>query len=45
MIERILKLTKDDFDEILSEASEFWGDERTLALHHPMFLPELGNTA
>lgn len=39
------KLTKADFDFILEHIVEFWGSERTLALHHPMFLHESGPTA
>jgi RimJ/RimL family protein N-acetyltransferase len=45
MAERIGRLTKRDFDEIISELPEFWGDERTMVFHHPIFLHEFGNTA
>ena len=41
----IQRCTKHDFDYIVSHASEFWGSERTLGLHHPMFLYEFGDTA
>ena len=37
--------TKADFDQILNEITAFWGDERTLFLHHPMFINEFGNSA
>lgn len=37
--------TKADFDQILRDIGDFWGDERTLAVHHPMFLYEFGNSA
>lgn len=41
----IVNLSKSDFDQILSDIEDFWGSERTLALHHPLFLYEFGNTA
>jgi len=37
--------TKADFDFIREHIAEFWGSDRTLGLHHPLFLYELGNTA
>jgi GNAT superfamily N-acetyltransferase len=37
--------TKADFDQILRDVADFWGDKRTLAIHHPMFLYEFGNSA
>jgi GNAT superfamily N-acetyltransferase len=37
--------TKADFDQILRDIVDFWGDERTLFLHHPMFVNEFGNSA
>ncbi len=37
--------TKADFDQILQDIADFWGDERTLAVYHPMFLYEFGNSA
>ena len=37
--------TKADFDQILRDTVDFWGDERTLFLHHPMFVNEFGNSA
>ena len=42
---KLLNLTKSDFDQIISEITEFWGDDRTLAFHHPIFLYQFGNTA
>lgn len=41
----ITNCTKADFDHILSEIADFWGDERTLYLHHPIFLYQFGDTA
>jgi GNAT superfamily N-acetyltransferase len=41
----ILNVTKSDFEQIISELVDFWGDERTLLFHHPIFLYEFGNTA
>ena len=37
--------TKADFDQILTDFVDFWGDERTKILHNPVFLYEFGNTA
>jgi GNAT superfamily N-acetyltransferase len=37
--------TKADFDQILRDIVAFWGSERTLHLHQPMFLHEFGNSA
>src|SRR5712692_9885672 len=34
-----------DFHQILGNLAQFWGSERTLSLHHPMFLREFGDTA
>ena len=42
---QLLNLTKCDFEQIISEVAQFWGDERTLSFHHPIFLYEFGNTA
>ena len=41
----IVNCSKKDFDQILLEIAEFWGDDRTLHIHHPMFLYEFGNSA
>ncbi|MBE3590174.1 MAG: GNAT family N-acetyltransferase [Firmicutes bacterium] len=37
--------TKADFDQIVTEIADFWGSDRTLPLHHPIFLYEFGDTA
>jgi GNAT superfamily N-acetyltransferase len=37
--------SKTDFDQILGDIADFWSDERTLPLHHPMFINEFGNSA
>jgi len=39
------RCTKADFDFIRDHIAEFWGSDRTLGLHHPMFLYEFGDTA
>jgi GNAT superfamily N-acetyltransferase len=36
---------KTDFDQIVSQVEKFWGNDRTLGLHHPIFVNEFGNTA
>src|SRR6188768_1225035 len=41
----ILFCTKTDYDQILSDIVDFWGSDRTLGIHHPMFIYEFGNTA
>ncbi len=41
----ILNCTKKDFDQILLEITQFWVSDRTLHLHHPIFLNEFGNSA
>ena len=35
----------DDFNQIFTDIADFWGHERTLYLHHPMYVREFGNTA
>jgi len=37
--------TKADFDQIITDIVDFWGDDRTLRLHHPIYLYEFGNSA
>lgn len=37
--------TTSDLDEIRSDIVDFWGSERTLHLHHAVFLHEFGDTA
>jgi GNAT superfamily N-acetyltransferase len=41
----ILKCTKEDFDQIITNIEEFWGSKRTLHLHHPFLINEFGNSA
>lgn len=41
----ITDCTKNDYDQIVSELSGFWGHERNRALHHPMFVNEFGDCA
>ncbi|MGC3943709.1 MAG: GNAT family N-acetyltransferase [Chryseolinea sp.] len=41
----IERCTYDDYIEIISNISEFWGSDRTLHLHHPMYVYEFGDTA
>lgn len=35
----------EDFLQIVSEIEGFWGSNRTLSYHHPMFIHEFGDTA
>lgn len=42
---QISRCTKSDYDQIVSHIEEFWGSDRTLSLHHPIFIHEFGNTA
>jgi GNAT superfamily N-acetyltransferase len=37
--------TQEDFLQIRDDVVEFWGSDRTLHLHHPIFLREFGDTA
>jgi GNAT superfamily N-acetyltransferase len=37
--------TKKDFDQILTDFVDFWGDESTKQSHNPVYLFEFGNTA
>lgn len=37
--------TKGDFDQILTDYSQFWDHDRVLQLHHPTIINEFGNTA
>jgi len=45
MNDAIVNCSKSDFDQIFLEIADFWGSDRTLPLHHPMFLYEFGNSA
>ena len=40
----ITSCTKADYDQIITHIQEFWGGDRTLNLHHPMFVYEFGNS-
>lgn len=37
--------TTSDYHQILADISNFWGSDRTLNIHHPMFIYEFGNSA
>lgn len=41
----IEKCTILDYNQILENITHFWGSDRTLNVHHPMFIHEFGNTA
>jgi GNAT superfamily N-acetyltransferase len=41
----IERCTKADFDYIRSHILDFWGNDRLLPLHHPIFLNEFGDSA
>ena len=41
----IARCTKSDYDQVLAHIHEFWNNDRTLPLHHPMFLHEFGDSA
>jgi hypothetical protein len=41
----IERCTLEDYVQILSNLTEFWGSERTRGLHHPMFVREFGDSA
>lgn len=43
--EQISNCSHSDFLQILTDIKEFWGSDRTLSYHHPMFINEFGNTA
>jgi GNAT superfamily N-acetyltransferase len=43
--ERIANCSYSDFLQILTDIEDFWGSNRTLSYHHPMFINEFGNTA
>jgi len=42
---RIERLTRSDFDHIVTHHDEYWESDLTLRLHHPMFVHEFGDTA
>ncbi|PMD98807.1 hypothetical protein BWI97_03060 [Siphonobacter sp. BAB-5405] len=37
--------TLDDYFIIIRDIVSFWGSERTLSFHHPIYIHEFGNTA
>ena len=41
----ITNCSLDDYAQIFTDISDFWGHDRTLYLHHPMYVREFGNTA
>jgi ribosomal protein S18 acetylase RimI-like enzyme len=41
----ITNCSLDDFNQIFADIADFWGHDRTLYLHHPMYVREFGNTA
>jgi L-amino acid N-acyltransferase YncA len=41
----ITHCTKSDWDQIISEFTDFWENERTKSLHNPILLYEFGNSA
>lgn len=43
--EPILNCDYPDFLQILEEIEDFWGSNRTLSYHHPMFVNEFRNTS
>ena len=43
--EQISNCNYSDFLQILANIEDFWGSDRTLSYHHPMFINEFGNTA
>jgi len=45
MTYKIENCTPRDFHQILTDIVDFWGSDRTLSAHHPMFVYEFGDTA
>jgi RimJ/RimL family protein N-acetyltransferase len=43
--EQIFNCNHCDFLQILTDIKDFWGSDRTLSYHHPMFVNEFGNSA
>jgi GNAT superfamily N-acetyltransferase len=41
----ITACSKDDFDQIVSDLSQFWEHDRAVALHHPTLINEFAGTA
>ena len=42
---KIEPMTRNDFDYLTGHHGEYWDSDLTLALHHPMFIHEFGDTA
>lgn len=42
---KITTLSAADYERILAELPNYWGDERTRHLHHPLFVHEFKSTA
>ncbi|HZY89018.1 MAG TPA: hypothetical protein VFE78_29610 [Gemmataceae bacterium] len=34
-----------DYGQVLTDLADFWGSDRTRALHHPLYVREFGNSA
>ena len=41
----IEQCTISDYHQILTNITDFWGSDRTLNIHHPIFIYEFGNSA
>ena len=41
----VTQCTKADFDQIIADIVDFWGNDRTLSRHNHIFYYEFGNTA
>jgi len=41
----IEKCTIKDYHQIITNISDYWGSDRTLGVHHPMYIYEFGNSA
>jgi L-amino acid N-acyltransferase YncA len=42
---KIENCTIEDFQQIYKDITDFWGSDRTLHLHHPFLIYEMGDTA
>ncbi len=42
---KVTLCAKSDFDQIITDFVDFWGDERTKSLHNPILYYEFGNSA
>lgn len=43
--QQISNCSNSDFLQIPTDIEDFWGSNKTLSYHHPMFVNEFGNTA